>query len=77
MIKLLLISIFTFTNYVLFIIFLSFRVIVSWNIGVERNLLPERKSEFGFHHVVLTNSKTSPKKFTITVVEQQQEADIE
>ena len=50
---------------------------MSWNIGDKRNLFLKLKSKLGLYHVVLTIQKTSPKKFTLTVVEMQQLQDIE
>ena len=50
---------------------------MSWNIGDNRNLFLKLKSELGPYHVVLTTSKTSSKKLTLTVVEMQQLPDIE
>ena len=43
-----------------------------WNIGDNGNLFLKLKSKLGLHHVVLTTSKTSPEKLTLTVVEMQQ-----
>ena len=50
---------------------------MSRNIGENRNLLLELKSNFGLYDVVLTTSKTSPKKFTLALVEMQQLPEIE
>ena len=50
---------------------------MSWNIGDNRNLFLRLKSKLGIYHVVLTTSKTSPEKLTLTVVEMQQLPDIE
>ena len=50
---------------------------MSWNIGDNRNLFLKLKSKLRLYHVVLTNPKTSPEKFTPTVVEMQQLPDIE
>ena len=50
---------------------------MSWNIGDNRNLFLKLKSKLGLYHVVLTTPKTSPEKFTLTVVEMQQLPDIE
>ena len=50
---------------------------MSWNIGYNRNPFLKLKSELGLYHVVLTAPKTSPKKFTLTVVQMQQMSDIE
>ena len=61
----------------LFIIILSNRVMMSWNIGDNRNLFLKLKSKLGLYHVVLTTPKTSPEKLTLTVVEMQQLPDIE
>ena len=55
----------------------SFRVKMSWNIGGNTNLFLKVKSNLEVYHVVLTTPKTSPKKFTLTVVEMQQLPDIE
>ena len=49
----------------------------SWNIGGNRNLILKLKSKFELFHVVLTTPKTSPKKFTLNIVEMQQLSDIE
>ena len=62
-----------FTHYHYF----SNRVKMSWNIGDNRNLFLKLKSKLGLCHVVLTTSKTSLKKFTLTVVEMQQLPDTE
>ena len=48
-----------------------------WNIGNNRNLCLKLKSNLGFYQVVLTTSKTSPEKLTVTVVEIQELSDIE
>ena len=50
---------------------------MSWNLGDNRNLFVELKSKLGLYHVVLTTTKTSPEKLTLTVVEMQQLLDIE
>ena len=50
---------------------------MKWNIGDNKNLFLNLKSKLGFYHVVLTTPKTSPEKFTLTVVEMQQLPDIE
>ena len=50
---------------------------MSWNIGDYRNLFLKFKPKLGFCHVVLTTSKTSPEKLTLTLVEMQQSPDIE
>ena len=50
---------------------------MSWNIGDNRNLFLNLKSEFGLYHVVPTTPKISPKKLSHTVVEMQQLPDIE
>ena len=42
---------------------------MSWNIGDDRNLFLKSKSKMELYHVVLTTPKTSPEKFTLTVVE--------
>ena len=57
--------------------FLSIGVRMSWNIGENRNLFLILKSELGLYHVVLTTPKTSPEKFTLTLVEMQQLPEIE
>ena len=49
---------------------------MSWKIVVNRKLFLKLKSKLGLHLVVLTNSKTSPEKFALTVVEMQQLPDI-
>ena len=48
-----------------------------WNIGENRNLFLKSKSKLGLYHVVLTTSKTSPEKITLTLVEMQQRPEIE
>ena len=48
-----------------------------WNIGENRNLLLELKSNLGLHHVVVTTPKTSNEKFNLTVVEMQELPEIE
>ena len=50
---------------------------MSWIIGDERNIFLKLKSKLGLNHVVLTTTKTSPVKLTLTVVEIQQLPDIE
>ena len=50
---------------------------MSWNIGDNRNLFLKLKTKWGLYHVVLTTPKTSPEKFTLTVVQMQQLPDIE
>ena len=50
---------------------------MSGNIGDDRNLFLKLKSKLGLYRVVLTTPKTSPEKFTLTVVEMQQLPDIE
>ena len=45
---------------------------MSWNIGENRILFLKMKSALGLHQVVLTTSKTSPEKITLTLVEMQQ-----
>ena len=50
---------------------------MSWNIGDNRNLFLKLKSKLGLCHVVLTTSKASPEKLTLTVVKMQQLPDIE
>ena len=50
---------------------------MSWNIGYNRNPFLKLKSKLGLYHVVLTTPKTSPEKFTLTVVEMQLLPDIE
>ena len=50
---------------------------MSCNIGDNRNLFLELKSNLGLCHVVLTIPKTSPEKITLTVVEMQQLPDVE
>ena len=50
---------------------------MSWNIGENRNLFLELNSNLGLYHVVLTTSKTSPEKTTLTLVEMQQLPEIE
>ena len=60
-----------------FYLFFPIRVKMSWNLGDNRNLFLKLKSIVGLYHVVLTTPKTSPKKFTLTVVEMQQLPGIE
>ena len=62
---------------VLFIIFLSIRVRLSWNNGDNRNVFRKPKSKLGLYHVVHTTPKISPGKLTITVVEMQKLPEIE
>ena len=50
---------------------------MSWNIGDNRNFFLKLKSKLGLYRVVHTTPKTSPEKFTLTVVEIQQLRDIE
>ena len=50
---------------------------MSWNIAQRRNLFLKFKSKLGLYHVVLTISKTSPGKPTLTLVEVQQLPDID
>ena len=50
---------------------------MSWNIGENRNLFLKLKSKLGLYHVVLTTTKTSPEKITLTLVEMQQLPEIE
>ena len=61
----------------LVIIFLCNRVRMSWNIGHNKNLFLELKTILGLYDVVLSSPKTSPEKFTLIVVQQQQLTDIE
>ena len=49
---------------------------MSWNIGENRNLFLNVKSNLGLYHV-LTTPKTSPEKITLTLVEMQQLPEIE
>ena len=48
-----------------------------WNIGENRNLFLKLKSNLGLYHVVITKSKTSTEKITLTSVEIKQLPDIE
>ena len=48
-----------------------------WNIGDNRKLFLKLKSKLELYHVVLTTPKTSPEKFTLTVIEMQQLPDTE
>ena len=57
--------------------FLSIWVRMSWNIGENRNLFRKLKSKLGLYHVALTTPKTSPEKFTLSLVEMQQFPEIE
>ena len=50
---------------------------MSWNFGGNRNLFLKLKSKLGLYHVVLTTSKTSPEKLTLTVIDMQLLPDIE
>ena len=50
---------------------------MSWNFGGIRNLFLKLKSKLRLHHVVLTTSKTSPEKNTLTLVEMKQLPEIE
>ena len=50
---------------------------MSWNIGENRNLVLELKSKLGLYLVVLTAPKTSPGKYTLTLVKMQQLPQIE
>ena len=82
MIKLILINLsvmFFFEKVHLFTLYhyFSIRVKMSWNIGDNRNLFFKLKLKLGFCHVVLTTSKTSPEKLTLSLVEMQQLPDIE
>ena len=49
---------------------------MSWNIGDIRNLFLKLKTKLGLYHVEL-ESKVSPEKITLTLVETQQLPDIE
>ena len=49
---------------------------MSWNIGDNRNLFLKLKTKLGLYHVEL-ESKASPGKITLTLVEAQQLPDIE
>ena len=49
---------------------------MSWNIGDNRNLFLKLETKLGLYHVEL-NSKDSPEKITLTLVETQQLPDIE
>ena len=57
--------------------FLSIQVRMNWNIRDKRNLSLKLKSKLGLYHVVLTTSKHSTEKLTLTVVEMQQLPDFE
>ena len=48
---------------------------MSWNIGDKRNFFLKLKTELGLYHVEI-NSKDSPEKLTLTLVETQQLPDI-
>ena len=50
---------------------------MSWNIGDNRKHFLKLKSKLGHYHVVLTTSKISPEKLTLTVVEIQQLPDFD
>ena len=56
--------------------YFSIRVKITWNIGDNRNLFLQLKSNLGLHHVVHSYPKTYPEKLTLTVVEMQQMPDI-
>ena len=49
---------------------------MSWSIGDNRNLFLKLKTKLGLYHVEL-ESKDSPEKITLTLVETQQMPDIE
>ena len=49
---------------------------MSWNIGDNRNLFLKLKTKLGLYHVEL-ESKGSPEKITLTLVESQQLPDIQ
>ena len=57
--------------HLLFIIFTSIPVKVSWNIADKKKFFLDLKSNLGFYQAVLTISKTSPEILTLTVVEVQ------
>ena len=50
---------------------------MSWNLGENRKLFLKLKSKSGLSHLVLTTSKTSPEKLTLTLVKMQQLLNIE
>ena len=50
---------------------------MSWNFGENRNLFLQLKSKLGLYHVLLTTSKPSDEKITLTLVEIQQLPEIE
>ena len=75
--KVLLINLFVMSyksNFILslVLIFPSIRARMKWNIGDNRNFCPKLNSKFGLYHIVLTTPKSSPEKFTVTVVQMQQ-----
>ena len=49
---------------------------MSWNIGDNRNLFLELKSNLGLYHVEFRKPKDSPEKITLTLVETQRLPDI-
>ena len=61
-------------KFLLFIIFLSNPVSMSWNIGGDRIDILKLKTKLGQNHIVLTVPKTSPKKHTLAVEMQQKPA---
>ena len=61
----------------LFIIFRSIRVRMSWNIGEKRNLFRRLKTKMGLSHVILTTPESSAKKPTLTAIEMRNLRDIE
>ena len=50
---------------------------MNWKIGVNKNFFLKLKSKLGLHHVVISTTKTSPEKLTLTGVELQQFPDID
>ena len=50
---------------------------MTWNIGENWNLFPNLKSKLELYHVVLTTTKTSLEKNTLTLIEMQQLPEIE
>ena len=64
-------------NSLLFLIFLSFQIRMSWNIGDNRNLLLQLQSKMGIHQIVLKTPKSCPEKLTLVAVGMQQTPDNE
>ena len=63
-------------NYLLFIIFLSIQLKMSWNFGVRKNFFLKLKSKMGFYRVVLKKPTNSRKKLKLTLVEMRHSPDM-